>query len=147
MDLFSKLNEQATHWLKEMMGELSTDDRQHAWHVLRAGLHALRDRLTVEEVAQLSAQLPLLIRGLYYEGWVPTGKPLRIRHRGEFLALVREKYAPRCDTSAEDIVRALFRVMERHVSGGELTDIMLTLPTELVDLVRGGHSLEERSEG
>jgi uncharacterized protein (DUF2267 family) len=30
-------------------------------------LHALRDRLTVEEASDLAAQLPMLIRGLYYE--------------------------------------------------------------------------------
>jgi uncharacterized protein (DUF2267 family) len=146
MDLFNKLNEHATHWVKDMMDELRTDDRQRAWHALRAGLHALRDRLTVEEAAQLSAQLPLLIRGLYFEGWDPTGKPLRIRHRAEFLALVREKYAPRTDTAADDLVRALFGVLEKHVSIGELTDIMLTLPTELVDLVRDAPGGEERAE-
>ena len=146
MDLFNKLNEPAVHWLKDMMDELRTDDRQRAWHALRAGLHALRDRLTVEEAAQLSAQLPLVIRGLYFEGWDPTGKPLRIRHGDEFLALVREKYAPRTDTAASDIVPAVFRVLDRHISVGELTDIMLSLPTELVDLVRGVQSGEERAE-
>ncbi len=146
MDLFNKFNEQAAHWVKDMMDELRTDDRQRAWHALRAGLHALRDRLTVEEAVQLSAQLPLLIRGLYFEGWNPTGKPLRIRHSDEFLALVREKYAPRTDTAASDIVPAVFRVLDRHVSVGELTDIMLGLPTELVGLVRGVQDDEERAE-
>jgi uncharacterized protein (DUF2267 family) len=146
MDIFNRLNEQATHWLKDMMKELQTEDQERAWHALRAGLHALRDRLTVEEAAQLSAQLPLVIRGLYFEGWDPTGKPLRIRHRSEFLALVRQEYAPRTDTAAADLVRALFRVLEKHVSMGELTDIMLTLPTELVDVIRDGRSNEERAE-
>ena len=144
MDIFNKLTEQATHWLKDTMAELSTDDRQQAWHALRAGLHALRDRLTVEEAAQLSAQLPQLIRGLYFEGWDPTDKPLRIRHATDFLALVREKYAPRLDLPAGDIIRAVFRVLERNVSKGELTDIMLTLPGELVALVRQG-GIDERA--
>jgi uncharacterized protein (DUF2267 family) len=59
-----------THtWLKEIMEVLGTEDRHRAYMALRAVLHALRDRLTVEEVAQLGAQLPMLIRGLYYEGW------------------------------------------------------------------------------
>jgi uncharacterized protein (DUF2267 family) len=146
MDIFNKLTEQPTHWLEEMMAELRTDDRHQAWHALRAGLHALRDRLTVEEAAQLSAQLPLLIRGLYFEGWDPTGKPLRIRHADQFLALVREKYAPRADLPAQDILRALFRVFDRHVSRGELTDIMLGLPTEIAELVRRGHTLEQQAE-
>ena len=146
MDIFNKLTEPATHWLNDMMEELRTDDRQLAWHALRAGLHALRDRLTVEEAAQLSAQLPLLIRGLYFEGWDPTGKPLRIRHGQDFLALIREKYAPRTDTPAADLIQALFRVLEKHVSMGELTDVMLSLPAELVDVVRGVQSDEERAQ-
>jgi uncharacterized protein (DUF2267 family) len=146
MDFFNRLNEHASHWLKEMMAELGTQDRQRAWHALRAGLHALRDRLSVEEAAQLSAQLPLLVRGLFFENWDPTGKPLHLRHREEFLVLVREKYAPRSDIPAADIVRACFRLLERHISTGELTDIMMNLPTEIVDLVQGVEGREERAE-
>ncbi len=101
----------------------------------------------MEEAAQLSAQLPLLIRGLYFEGWDPTGKPLRIRHADEFRALIREKYAPRFDIPVTDILRALFRVLERHVSRGEVTDIMLSLPSEIVQLVGRGESLDERAQG
>jgi uncharacterized protein (DUF2267 family) len=63
-------------------------DRPAAYRALRATLHALRDRLTVEEVAQLGAQLPILVRGVYYEGWNPTGKPLKLRHKEEFLARI-----------------------------------------------------------
>jgi uncharacterized protein (DUF2267 family) len=32
-------------------------------------LHALRDRLPPEIAVHLSAQLPMLVRGIYYEGW------------------------------------------------------------------------------
>src|SRR4051794_23126838 len=109
MNLFATVNQQATIWVKQMMAELRTDDPHRALHALRAGLHALRDRLSVDEAAQLSAQLPVLVRGIFFEGWDPTGKPLRIRHRAEFLALVREKYAPRDDLPADDIMVALFR--------------------------------------
>jgi uncharacterized protein (DUF2267 family) len=68
------------------MEVLGWPNRHKAYLALRATLHALRDRLTVEEVAQLGAQLPTLIRGFYYEGWDPTGKPLRVRHKEQFLA-------------------------------------------------------------
>jgi uncharacterized protein (DUF2267 family) len=135
MNLFERVNQQAMTWVKEMMAELRTDNAQCALHALRAGLQALRDRLSVEEAAQLSAQLPLLVRGMFFEGWDPTGKPLRIRHRAEFLALVRQKFAPREDAAADDIIVALFRVMSRHVAQGEITDLMLTLPEEIVDVV------------
>lgn len=89
----------------------------------------------MEEAAQLSAQLPVLVRGFYFEGWDPTGKPVRVRHRAEFLALVRQKYAPRMDLPPEAIVFAVFRVLGRHVTAGELSDVVLSLPRELVELV------------
>ncbi len=146
MNVFDKMNQQANIWLKDMMSGLGTKDAHKGLHALRAGLHALRDRLTVAEAAQLSAQLPLVIRGLFFENWVPAGKPLRIRHRAEFLALVHEKYAPREDVAAEQIVVVLFDVLRKHVSAGEITDIMMTLPGEIVEVVVGDTGTEERSE-
>jgi hypothetical protein len=72
---------------------------------LRATLHALRDRLTVEEVAQLGAQLPMLIRGFYYEGWDPTGKPLRERHEEQFLVRISREFSD--DASMQAVLRYL----------------------------------------
>jgi uncharacterized protein (DUF2267 family) len=43
--------------------------------VLRAWLHTLRDRLTVEASAHFAAQLPDLIRGIFYAGWNPSAVP------------------------------------------------------------------------
>jgi uncharacterized protein (DUF2267 family) len=144
MHVFDKATQHASTWVKDMMEALGTDDARKGLHALRAGLHALRDRLSVDEAAQLSAQLPLVIRGLYFEGWHPSDKPLRIRRRAEFLALVRDKYGPRTDAAADDIVTATFRVLGKHVSTGELTELMMTLPAELVDVADGGH--EQRAE-
>jgi hypothetical protein len=46
-------------------------------------------QLPADEVAQLGAQLPILMRGLYYDQWHhPAGKPERLRHGEEFLAAV-----------------------------------------------------------
>jgi uncharacterized protein (DUF2267 family) len=137
MHLFERATQQATMWVKDMMNELRTDDPHKALHALRAGLQALRDRLSVEEAAQLGAQLPLLLRGILFESWHPAGKPLRIRHRAEFLALVREKCGARDDLAADDIVLALFRVLARHVTPGELKDVLLSLPAELVEVATG----------
>ena len=144
MRLFDWANQHAATWVKDMMGALGTKDSKKALHALRAGLHALRDRLSVDEAAQLSAQLPLLVRGIFFEGWRPSGKPLRIRRRSDFLALVREKYAPRTDAAADDIVTALFRVLSRHVTDGEIANVMLSLPGELIEVAEGRP--QERAE-
>jgi uncharacterized protein (DUF2267 family) len=123
-------------WLAELTGLLGTDDLHRAFVALRAGLHALRDRLSAVEAAQLGAQLPMLVRGLYYEGWTPTGKPLRVRHVADFLDLVRRDLPPggRTDLDAERVARAVFRVLAKHVSPGETRSIQHGLPRPLAEL-------------
>ena len=139
MKVFGQIQEKAEQWVKDMMVALDTDDPQLALHALRAGLHALRDRLPVEEAAHLSAQMPLVIRGLFFENWRPAGKPLHIRHPNDFLALVIANFAPRTDAYADDILRALFQVLGKHISQGEITDVVMSLPEPLLELVGGRH--------
>ena len=77
--------EQAYGWPQER--------RNQSYAALRAVLHTLRDRLTVEEAADLAAQLPLLISGIYFDGWDPSRVPQKM-HRDEFLQHIREKRCP-----------------------------------------------------
>ena len=118
-------------WLDELSEELGLDDRQQAYHVLRAVLHALRDRLTVAEAFDLGAQLPLLVRGLYYEGWNPAGKPLRERKREDFLAHVSAALRESPGIYPEGVAWGIFKVLERHVSAGEIGDVKSILPAEI----------------
>ena len=130
LEVFDRTLHKTHAWLKAIMEELGTEDRHKAYLALRAVLHALRDRLTVEEVAQLAAQLPMLVRGLYYEGWDPTGKPLKERHKEAFLAHVAEELktpsGPAVDPEAA--TRAVFKVLSREISQGELEDVLGLLP-------------------
>ena len=80
LDTFDKTVQESNLWLKDVMERLNTADRHHAYSTLRAVLHALRDRIGPESAAHLGAQLPMLLRGLFYEGWDPTGKPTKERH-------------------------------------------------------------------
>jgi uncharacterized protein (DUF2267 family) len=98
-------------------------------------LHALRDRLTVEEAAQLGAQLPMLVRGIYHEGWNPTGMPVKA-HRDEFLRRVREQFRYDVPGGVEAVVRAVLGVLRRHVSTGEWVDVLAALPQDLVALAQ-----------
>jgi uncharacterized protein (DUF2267 family) len=130
-------------WLKELTQELEWEDRERAYRALGVVLHALRDRLTVAEVADLGAQLPLLIRGLFYEGWVPTGKPVKERRKEEFLAHIVAACTGHAETFPESVAWAVFKVLGRHVSAGELNDVKHVLPHEIRSLwpsTPDGHS-------
>jgi uncharacterized protein (DUF2267 family) len=57
--------------LRELMERMGWQDRHRAYRALRIVLHALRDWLTVDEVVTLGDQLPMQVRGFYYEGLAP----------------------------------------------------------------------------
>jgi uncharacterized protein (DUF2267 family) len=131
LEVFDTTVHKTNSWLKEVMQEIHRDDRRKAYLALRATLHALRDRLTVEEVAQLGAQLPMLIRGFYYEGWDPTDKPLKIRDKEEFLGLVAEEFRTDDTLNPELIARAVFKVLANRVTAGEIEDVKHVMPAEI----------------
>src|SRR3954451_19292244 len=90
LEVFDTTLRKTNEWLDEIMGELALEDRHTAYVALRGALHALRDRLPLEEAAHLGAQLPMLVRGFYYEGWRPVREPIKM-HREEFLLRVEEQ--------------------------------------------------------
>lgn len=124
-----------THeWLHDLMEDLDLDDRQDAYVLLRAVLHALRDHLTIDGCAHLAAQLPMLVRGFYYEGWHPADKPLRYRDQEEFRRQVAAE-APRIqDTRIDEGIEAVLRVLSEKVTGGEVDKIKNALPKQLREL-------------
>ena len=134
LEVFDTTVHKTNSWLKALMQELHREDRRKAYLALRATLHALRDRLTVEEVAQLGAQLPMLIRGFYYEGWDPTGKPLRIRDKEEFLGLVAEEFRTDDTLNPELIARAVFKVLANRITAGEIEDVKHVMPAAIREL-------------
>lgn len=134
LEVFDTTVHKTNSWLKEVMQGIHRDDRRKAYLALRATLHALRDRLTVEEVAQLGAQLPMLIRGFYYEGWDPTRKPLKLRDREEFLSIIDEEFRADDTLNPELIARAVFTVLANRITQGEIEDVKHVLPAEIRSL-------------
>src|SRR5690606_30009690 len=86
--------QQMQEWLKELRDNGDFADESEAYSVLRAVLHQLRDRLTVEEAVDLGAQLPLIVRGVYFEVWQPHRVPEKVRTRQKFLDGVTMKLVP-----------------------------------------------------
>jgi uncharacterized protein (DUF2267 family) len=136
MNIFEHATETADLWIRDMMRELGTEDPRRAYHALRASLQALRDRLAVDEAAQLSAQLPLLVRGLFFEGWHPASTPVLVRRSEELLQLVVHKAGDGHGFDPERALAATFEVLRRHVSPGELASLALVLPPSLAELAR-----------
>lgn len=123
-------------WLDEIMQKLNWGDRHRAFHAMRAVLHTLRDRLSVDEAAQLSAQLPLLVRGVFFEDWHPAHKPVKERTRDEFVAHVSESFAlDLSGTHPREITQAVLAVLEKHVSEGEAESLKHVLPARIRELL------------
>jgi uncharacterized protein (DUF2267 family) len=133
LEVFDSTIQKTNIWLKDLM-ELLGGDRHKAYQALRAVLHALRDRLTVEEAAEFGAQLPMLIRGIYYEGWNPTGKPAKERHREQFLARIQQQFKGDAETNPEIVAQAVFSLLQKHITQGEIEDVKHILPLEIRDL-------------
>lgn len=125
-------------WLKEVMEELGSNDRHQAYLALRSVFHSLRDRLTVEEATDLGAQLPMLIRGFYYDAWNPTGKPMKF-DKDEFFSSIRQQFAGKLDTEPETIAQAVIKVIDKHIAEGEVEDIKDNLPHDLKEFWESSH--------
>jgi uncharacterized protein (DUF2267 family) len=130
IDVFDTTIHKTNDWLNELGSLLGSENRRLVYRVLRSTLHALRDRLPIEEVAQFGAQLPMLVRGLYYEGWDPTGKPVRVRNKEEFLAPIALALA-NDPLDAEEAARAVFQLLANRITAGELEDVKHILPAEI----------------
>ena len=134
LDVFETTLQKTNNWLNELMEIMGTEDKHRAYLALRVTLHALRDRLTIEEVAQFAAELPMLIRGFYYEGWDPTAKPRKERQREQFLANIEKHFMSDGNSDPEQIARDVFALLESRISQGEIEDVQHILPSKIRDL-------------
>jgi uncharacterized protein (DUF2267 family) len=122
--------QQTNTWLKEISEYLGNPERQVAYHALRGVLFALRDRLTVDEAFNLAAQLPILIRGIFFEGYKVTGRPQKY-HAEDFLARVEHEMSTVGRTNPERATRAVLTVLHKHVTAGEIQDVIDELPKDI----------------
>jgi uncharacterized protein (DUF2267 family)/CBS domain-containing protein len=118
-------------WLKEISKEIGAD-RRVAWRALGVVLRVLRDRLTVDDAAHLAAQLPLLIRGAFYEQYRPVIQPESIRSREEFIARVAGGLGSGGrPVSPERAVRAVLSTIQRHIAEAETAKVRHALPEDI----------------
>ena len=130
LEVFDKTLETTHIWLNEICNDLGPD-KQVAWKVLSTVLHKLRDRLPIGLSAHLGAQLPLLVRGVYYDQFEPSKVPTECNSREEFVAEVAEWLNDMRPVDPDLAVRSVFGVLSRHISEGQVNKVREALPRSL----------------
>ena len=140
---FNKYVQTGEAFVREIAVEVGCpDDVAKAGRVLRSVLHALRNQSTPEECFQLISQLPMQIKAVFVDGWRISGKGQRVRNIDDFIANVMDADGVSewddFPTEVETItaIKSVFRVIQKHVSEGEVEDFRRTLPEALRPLLR-----------
>ena len=123
--------QQTNLWLKRLVRDHQFRDRPQAYTALRAVLHALRDRLTPAQAVHLGAQLPTLVRGIYYEGWRMTDTPSRERSAEDFAEHVAFELPPGFPRDPARTAEAVFQVLGAEIDPGEMAKVGRALPAAL----------------
>jgi uncharacterized protein (DUF2267 family) len=119
--------EESCGWPKER--------RNQSYNAMRAVLHAMRDRLTVDETAHFAAQLPMLVKGVYYDGWDPSRVPKKM-HRDDFLKQIRNEMPPyEVQGGIENLVTSVVQALRLYVTDGEWQDVKAEMPRDLAGML------------
>lgn len=113
-------------WVNELDYRTGWANKPRAFRLLRQVLHVIRDHLSADEAAQLGAQLPVLIRGVFYEGWNPSRTPSNLRTAAAFVEAVQEGFRTDPMEDAEDAIAAAIDLLDAHVSEGEMDEVKAT---------------------
>ncbi len=124
------------HLLAFELGDKS--NKEAAERITRAVFRSLRNLLTLEENFQLIAQLPLILKGLYVEGWAPQKKRKKLSKILDdfYTEVIKEEGAKAWkDFSTEEEIKkgvnAVFTVLRMYISEGQMEDVKAVVPNEL----------------
>jgi uncharacterized protein (DUF2267 family) len=135
LEVFDKTLQTTHIWLDEVMAAIGPD-RKVAWKVLSTVLHKLRDRTPVDLAAHLGSQLPLLVRGVYYDQFQPARQPTACRSYEEFCDEVAEWLRDTRPIDPQLAVRTVFAVLSRHIPEGQISKVQDALPRDIRDAWR-----------
>ena len=128
--VFDTTVQETNQWLGQLEARLPSCNRRQAYGALRAVLQILRDRLPVEAVFGLSAQLPMLLRGVFLEGWQAL-PPSNLHDPKAFAEAVADRLPPHVPQAPLAVVEAVFSVMATRLDPGEIGKIIHHLPVPL----------------
>jgi uncharacterized protein (DUF2267 family) len=121
-------------WIRDLQAGLDVRSAAQAVAVLRSVMRLLRDSLPIAEVADVGAQLPLILRGYWYEDWAPTRRRAHFRQRGSFVRKLEETLPRQLRVGPETAAAAVFDLLARHITLGEAKDVADVLPRDVREL-------------
>jgi uncharacterized protein (DUF2267 family) len=133
VDSLDRSIDKTNAWLADVAASFGTEDRRLAYRVTRSWLHTLRDRLPVPIAAHIAAQLPELLRGVFYEGWNPSKVPVKYS-KDEYIA----RFAKDAQIHHTEVPRAgrlVTSAFGKHLSPGALSEAFGALPADIRNLV------------
>lgn len=112
------------------------NNQRRAFTALKAVLHELRNLLSIEQTAQLSTQLPLVIRGIFFENWNPNSITFQKMNKQDFLESVAKALYPYRDMDIEATTKGVLHVLGEKMPEGEFEKILQNIPGEIKELYR-----------
>lgn len=134
LDNFARACHTADAWLSTLAQQLGTEDRHHAYRLLRAWLHTVRDRVTVDSAAHFAAQLPMLLRGLFFDGWTPSQVPVKFDAEQLVLTVAQEANLSLAD--ARTAIPSVTEALAQRCAPGQLDHLFAQLPAPIRALLR-----------
>ena len=136
LDVFDSTLQKTSLFLKEIEEEFGWQDRRfQSYAAARTVLHALRDRMTVQEAADFAGQLPILLKGVFFDGWSAANVPRKM-DADEFREEIQSQFQYSVDGNINDVIRSVVRALGRFISKGEMEDVASILPKNLANLIK-----------
>ena len=121
-----------THeWINELASRLDWASKRSTLRLMRVTFQHLRDHLTVNELAQLSAQLPMLLRGMLFEGWVPKNTPIKERRAYSFIGFIDAQMKDTEEYRGSQDIKCVFELLNHRLSQGEVNDVRASLSEDI----------------
>lgn len=134
LDVFDTTIQKTNSLLGEIEKELNWENRRNqSYHALRVVLHTLRDRLPLDESVNFSAQLPLILKGVYFDGWNPNIVPIKM-NRAEFIMRIGNDLRLDTKDGLEHVIKVVLKEITQMIGPEEMLKIMGDLPNDLAEL-------------
>jgi uncharacterized protein (DUF2267 family) len=136
---FDKYANDGHTFVKHLANEFNhPDEVNRAGIILESVLHALRDRISIEENFDVISQLPMFMKAIYVDEWKYRKNVDRLKSLQEFTQKVKEeqsKYGEKefnWNESTEELIeRTIGLISERYWSEGLINDIKANLPADI----------------